>query len=119
MIEVSYSVHLRNAAEPIVMTGLQVGRFALRDTRGGKTLGRPVRAYAVDHVPTGKMMCDFTRYDHALAFADDISRFALHDPVGPSATELIHQLGPLIVRWLTACLAADNYAPFRDFTAWP
>lgn len=119
MIEVSYNVHLRNAAEPIVMTGLQVGRFALRATRGGKALGRPLRAYAIDHVPTGRMMCDFTHYDDALAFADDISRFASSDPIGPSVVELTHQLGLLICRWMVACLAADKYAPFRDFTAWP
>lgn len=119
MIEVSYSVHLRNAAEPIVMTGMQVGRFALRNTRGGIALGRPLRAYAIDHVLTGRMMCDLTHYDHALAFADDISRFASSDPIGPSVVALTHQLGPLIIRWMVACLAADNYAPFRDFTAWP
>jgi hypothetical protein len=103
--------------------GLQIGRFAVRlnfvggvnrkRDPGGNT--HAVRAYAVDHVPSGLLVADFDAFDKAVAFADDISRFSAHDPSSSSHVALVNELGPDIVRWTRDCIEADRAIPYRTW----
>lgn len=100
--------------------GMRVGRFAVRvalaDTvvfAHDRSWSRPHRAFAVDHVGTGCAMGDFTRFDDALALADDISRFSRRDPSSRDPSRAAEQVGGLVVEWLRDCVSADRVTPYR------
>ncbi len=99
--------------------GLQVGRFAVR--RAGDSeiyrdrfnrIGQHI-GYVIDHVSSGIAVCAARDFASAMLVADDVSRFALHDPDGQSAEELIAQLGPRLLSWIDAAGAMQQLPPFR------
>lgn len=102
------------------VTGMRVGRFAIRMCRPGETVGRRdrgnerlLRAFSVDHIASGLGIADFSSFADALALADDLSRFSQRDPSSRDPWRTCELIGPALVPWLRSCLEADHVTPYR------
>lgn len=125
--DVRYRVRIRLAPwmdwQGLAVAGMRVGRFAVRMKYAFGTVvtdsgrQRECRSFVVDHINAGASVGDFATFEDALAFADDISRFAQHDPSSSDHNRLLAQLGPDIQSWVTACRVAGNHIPFRQWRA--
>jgi hypothetical protein len=96
--------------------GMRVGRFAVRMKLAGTVVQlRDARLFIVDHTNTGCALADFTSFDHALAFADDVSRYSSRDAATRDPAKLPDQLGLALVQWCTLCAEHGRYVPFRQW----
>jgi hypothetical protein len=119
--DVRYRIRLTsNDREPV--TGMRVGRFAVRMCRVGERvgtshdgIGRLLRAFGVDHIASGLGIADFSTFADALALADDLSRFSRRDPSSRDPWRAVELIGSALVPWLRACVAADRAVPYRDW----
>lgn len=101
--------------------GHQIGYFAVRELaldERGFGHGATNLPYVIDHIPTGIVLADWPDRVGAWALADEVSRFALHDAVGPSPRELLAQLGPPLVAWVQWLQSALPRPDTLDFRAW-
>ena len=96
--------------------GMRVGRFAVRMKHAISVVGeRDARLFIVDHVNTGSAVCDFERFDHALAFADDLSRHSERDPATRDPRRLPDQLGRAVLDWCSLSAEGGQYVAFRQW----
>jgi len=108
-----------------LVRGTQVGRFAVRQydarERHGYGADDPsrffsLRAWAVDHIPSGLCVCDADTAEDAAKIADDLSRFSAQDPDATTVEALTAQLGPRLIAWVDALLD-DGKQPL-DYREW-
>lgn len=104
-----------------VVRGFQIGRFAVRCrstdvdfVKGSDGSGDRCRDFIVDHIGTGAAVVDLSRFDDAIAFADDMSRFADPDPDASGPIALRRQIGPVLCGWAETCRERDTFIPLRD-----
>lgn len=108
--ETRYIVMIKNKKGTYIkerVTGFQVGRFAFRrvleDTEPiGSSIQLEVPFYAIDHIPTGFSVLNVRTVEDAGRLVDDLSRFSKEDPSSRDVEKVKAQLGPDILRWLTA-----------------
>jgi hypothetical protein len=111
-----------------VVRGLVVGRFMVRsltsserhrvvqlDGQSSHELARKLNPWVVHHIPSG-LCWDYPTLTIALAVADDLSRYALHDPTCKvlDTRRLRAQLGAKLYDWADAIMDGKQFMPYRQ-----
>lgn len=120
--EIEYAIACTGGVREL-RRGTQIGRFAVRTSRGehawGWDNGNYVasRDFKVDHVPSGIGVCSVETYADAVAFADDLSRFCPVDVDATTIERFAEQIGPDINAWIDVIAETGKHTPYRDWLA--
>ena len=116
--DIEYAVIHTRSRTLYPVTGMQVGRFAIRMKleRVKFADGTTPRLFQVDHPATHACFGDFDRFEDALAYADDLSRYSENDPDSSDMEEVKRLIGRRTMAW--ARDAGDGtFIPYREWLA--
>jgi len=102
--------------------GLIVGHFIVRTAREQEAVlnmdsgavGTP-DPWLVQHIPSAIVLVPFDKYEHALAYADDVSRFAAEEPSNTDPRIVCWQQLGFWVRDWTFYIYDHAFVSFRDW----
>jgi hypothetical protein len=126
--EVTIPISIWNAQEGerrMPVRGFQVGRFAVvrvpesvRFVRTSDGRSRMIDPWVIAHVPSGGSLITVKSEVDAFVVADDVSRFALCDPICPTLDELLRYLPEDMLAWLDHCVDYEvmGYRQWRGET---